>query len=394
MLVGGLLLVRLDQQPAAQPAHHPADLDPLGAEDPAVQGHPAGPAVRGVGGGQQPAVVQPGRGAGYVVDPELVGGPGEFGRPAGDGVGGQQQDVLLQPVGDGEQDLPVALPAGRGQVREGGGVPVQPYPVAVQPEHPQLDVGVGAAGLRVGEGLGGQLRVRRVGEVAQRQGGFVHPGGEDGAAVGGPPVAAGAAQLLGGGELGHAPGGAVPRAERPAGVQRGGRGEVQGTLGDVGDALPGGVRPGVEGGGGGGQFGGGAVGGVGTEEPSVEGEDGGREVGGGGEGADPRSPQPQPLAQPPFGRGQVGQGAGALGGERHRVGHHGLLAGRQVEQPESVDRVLRAGGAQEEQAGAVGGEGGGARRAVAEPAGAGAEGEEGVGVGHGHRCLPREPLLG
>ncbi|GAA3078938.1 hypothetical protein GCM10020254_23940 [Streptomyces goshikiensis] len=202
----------------------------------------------GVGGGQHPAVGEPGRGAGQRVHPLGVRGAGQLPGAPGGRVGAEQRDVALEPVRHRQQDLPGRFPARVADVREGRGVPVEPDPPLAGSEHPQLDFGVGAACLGVGEVLGRQLRVRRIGEVAPLEGGFVDPGGQQRGPVGGPPVPPGAAQLLGGGELGDAPAGPVVGAYPAAG-----RG-VQRVAGDVGDAAAVGVGPGVEDGPGGGDL--------------------------------------------------------------------------------------------------------------------------------------------
>ncbi len=382
VLVERVALAGLAEQPVADPADDAADLQAGGVQRLAVHGQAAG--LGRVQDGEQSAVGQPVRGAGQVVDPELVCGAGEFGGDAGGRVGAQQQHVLLQPVGDGEQQLLRAGPPGGAQVGEGPGVPAEFDPGVVQAEHPEPDVRVGAAGLRVGEPLGVPLRVRRVGEVPGRHGGLVHPGGEHGAAVGAPPVAPVAAQFLGGGELGDAPAGAVVRAEAPVGAAGRG-GDVQGVVGDVGDALAGRVGAGVEDGAGGGEFGGAAGRGLGAEEPAVEGEDGDGEVGGGAEGADAGGGEPGPLAQPALDVGQVGGGAGAAGGQHGRIGDLPLGTGGEVEEVEPVEPVLGTAGAEQQQAGTVLVERDRSRGTEAEAAGPGAEGE--VGVGDGHRPM-------
>ena len=95
----------------------------------------------------------------------------------------------------------------RGEVGEGGAVPRDVGAAAVEAQDVQRHLGVGAAGHRVARprwpaarGLAGSAMYQRC------TGRLVDPRGEHGVAVGGPPVAAVAAHLLGGHELGHAPG--------------------------------------------------------------------------------------------------------------------------------------------------------------------------------------------
>ncbi|MFD0346786.1 hypothetical protein ACFQ0M_13370 [Kitasatospora aburaviensis] len=136
---------------------------------------------------------------------------------------------------------------------------------------------------------------------------------------------------------------------------------MEGVVGDVGDPVAGRGRAGVEGGPGHREFGAAAGGGVGPEEPAVEGEHGDREVAGGCEGADAGGGEPDPLAEPALDGGQRSRVAGAAGDERGRVGDQALLAGGRVDQEEAVDRVLRAGGAEQQQPGTVLAEGDRAR---------------------------------
>lgn len=353
-------------------AGHPADLDPVPGQRFPVDGEAAGGAVRAVGGGEHPAVGEPGRGAGqHRVDPVGVGGAGQLAGTAGGRVGGEQQDATLEPVLDGQQDLPfrrvIGRPVGVGDVRVRLGVPVEPHPGAVEPEHPQLDVGVGPARLGVREVLGRELGVRGVGEVAPLEGGFVDAGGEQGLPVGGPPVAPAPVQLLGGGELRHAPAGSVGGADPAARVG------VQGVVGDVGGAGAVGVEPRVEGGSGGRNLLDRATALVPDPvQPPVQREHRAAAVAGERVRADPGGDQPDPLPQPALG----GRQDARLGGQLAGVGEAGLGAGGGVQDPEAVEGVGGAGGAEEPEQPAVVPEGERARGAVREAAGARGEPEE------------------
>lgn len=368
LLLGRVAQTRLDQQSALVDPGHGADLDLVPGEERAVHREGAGGAVRGVGRGQRPPVGEAGRGArDQRVHPLRVRGAGQLPGAAGGRVGGEQQDASLEPVLDGQQDLGGGLPARVGDVRIGVGVPVEPYPGPVGAEHPQLDVGVGAARLGVGEVLGRQLRVRRVGEPAPLERGFVDAGGQQGEPVRGPPVAPGAAQFLGGGEFGEAPAGPVVGADPAA------RGDVQDVVGDVRGARAVGVGPRVQRGSGGRDLLGGAGAARGDlEESPVQREDGVQAVAGEGVRADAGGDEPGPLAQPALGHGE---GAG-LGAQFAGIGEPGLGAGGGVQDPERVEGVGGARRPEEPEQSAVVPEGEGARRAVGEAGRARGEPEE------------------
>ena len=91
------------------------------------------------------------------------------------------------------------------QVGERAVVPRDLLAAAVEAEHLQRDVGVGRAGGRVGVLHRRLVGMRGIGDPPAGDRGRVDAGGHDGRAVGRPPVAAGAAHLLGGDELGRPP---------------------------------------------------------------------------------------------------------------------------------------------------------------------------------------------
>lgn len=170
-------------------------------------------------------------------------------------------------------------------------------------------------------------------------------------------MAAGTAQLLGGGEFGEAPAGPVVGADPAA------RGDVQDVVGDVGGARAVGVRPRVQCGSGGRDLGGrpGSVRGD-LEEASVQREDGAQAVAGEGVGADPGGDEPGPLAQPAFGHREGAR----LGAQLAGIGEPGLGAGGGVEHPEAVEGVGGAGRPEEPEQTAFVPEGEGARGTVGE----------------------------
>lgn len=194
LLLGGVAQPGLDQQPALVEPGHAADLDPVAGEQLAVHREcPGGPAAGGtpsgswgsVGGGQHPAVGQARRGArDQRVHPLRVRGAGQLPGTAGGRVGGEQQHGPLEPVLDGQQDLAGRFPSRVGDVRVGLRVPVEPCPVPVRAEHPELDVGVGPARLGVREVLRRELGAAGVGEIPALEGGLVDAGGEQGDPVG------------------------------------------------------------------------------------------------------------------------------------------------------------------------------------------------------------------
>ena len=209
-------------------------------------------------------------------------------------------------------------------------------------------------------------------------GGAVHPGHEQGRAVGRPPVAPGAAHLLGRDELGEPI--AEPRLPaRPddLGVLAGRQvGDPQRALADVGDPLPGRVGTRVERGSPGRDL---PRGGVPRQvrqvDPAGQGERGHRERGVGGESGD----APRPLARP-FPDGPLGVGHGpARGAGLGRVGDQSFLAGANVDHPQAGDRIVAALAAQEGHPASVGGDLERAGDAEAEPLGPGLLPREAVG---------------
>ena len=111
----------------------------------------------------------------------------------------------------------------------------------------QRDVGVGGAGRRVADRPGGGSTARTGRRSTTRHRRHVDPGDGEALAVGRPPVARGAAHLLGGDELRRAPGdvrvvlGGHDRSRCPSSSTQRRRG-----AGHVGDAAPARVRSGVE----------------------------------------------------------------------------------------------------------------------------------------------------
>ncbi len=102
-----------------------------------------------------------------------------------------------------DQRAPV-VPVRGDQVGELATVPRDGGPAAVQLEQHQRDVRVRGSGGRVGHLVRLDRRVRGVGDVPALDGRLVHPGGQQGLPVRGPPVAPHPPHLLGRDELGQA----------------------------------------------------------------------------------------------------------------------------------------------------------------------------------------------
>ena len=226
-----------DQDAVVADGQHRVDLDRGVGDRLAVDHEPAGPVE--VGGRHQATVGQQGRHAGHDVQPHRVRlREQQRGRP-----GGRVDRADLGPALVARHhlhDRSGRRPGGGGEVGEGGEVPGDVGAAAVEAQDVQRHVGLGAAGHGVAHLGGRRRRVGGVGDVPPLHRALVDPGGEDRVAAGGPPVAAVAAHLLGGHELGHA-----PRDVRLLGRREGARArpvgahDVQAAVGRVGDPAAG-----------------------------------------------------------------------------------------------------------------------------------------------------------
>ena len=362
----GRLLGPGDQDSTAGRGHDGVHLEPGRGHRVAVDGQAAG--VRGrVVGGQDQAAVQPGRHPGDDLDPGRVVLGGQLGGGPGVGVGGQDPGGGLVAGLDEQGQGAAGVPGDRDQVRVGLAVPGDLDLAAVQVDDVEADVGVVGAGGRVGEGDGLDRRVGRVGQVEPPDPADVGPGHGQALPVRGPPEPTGAAHLLGGQELGQAPGDLrVVLADESPGVLVDRRataslleppgpevGDVEGAAGDPGHLAAGRVDPWVEHALAGRQLPDLAVGVVegGHEQAAGQGEAGHGQVQVGGEGDDAAGPLPGPLAAGPLLGRQV---LGAVAEQGGRVGDEPLGPRGQVEDPQPVDRVVAGGRAQEGHPGAVG----------------------------------------
>jgi hypothetical protein len=431
----GRLLGGGHQHRAAAGGDHLLDLEAGWGDRGAVDGQPAGVAARVVGGHHQ-AAVQPGRHPGDELDPDGVALRGQLGGRAGVGVGAEHPCLGLVAGLHQQGQRAARLPDHRGQVGERGPVPADLDAAAVQADHGQPHLGVGGAGGRVGQRRRLGRRVGRVGQVEPAHGAGVDPGHRQPLAVRRPPVAAVAAHLLGGDELGQPPGHlrVVLTDQRAPGGRCGRqRRDVHGAAGDPGDPPPGRVDPRVQhpaagqlAGRGGGARGrrepprggrgrqearlavpwrrGRRGGQVGDEQPAGERERGDGQVPVGAEGDDAAGPLPGPLAPGQLGGGHVAGHPIHRGAtleppgppqQRGRVGHQPLAAARQVQHPQPVDRVVAGRRAQERDPGAVGADREPAWPSQREPAGAGVSAGEPAGLSQGprapRRCRPAPP---
>ena len=184
--------------------------------------------------GDQAAVGSPRGRAGDDVDPVLVGGGVDhLGRAVGD-VDGQDVHPLLVPRLHGEQRRAACRPVHGGQVLPVTACDV--HPRAVQAEQRKGHLGVGRACRGIGDDVRRVLRVGRVADGPARHG-----------AVRGPPVAAGPVHLLGGDELGEAPGDVLSVLLDQRAILAGGQlDHTQPPIGDVRDVRAGGIGPRVD----------------------------------------------------------------------------------------------------------------------------------------------------
>ena len=262
--------------------------------------------------------------------------------------------------------------------------------IAGHVEDGQAHPGVGLARRWVGDA--GRLRVRRRGigdpPAGHRRG--VHPGREQAATVGRPPVAPGTAHLLGCHELRRAP------ADRRRGLLDhrlvvAVAGHPQTRPDHVRHPEPVGRQPGVERARLRLQRLGCPVPSHETHppQPSAQRERGSRQRRIGGVGHDAPSRLPHPFTSGPLGRGNgaapvVGVGAvtsvPAL--EPAWISHQAFDAGGHVEHPQGIDGVDRARRSQERHAGAVVGDPDVPRLAQREAPGQGLAPREGVRLGH------------
>ncbi len=183
--------------------------------------HPVAPVQHPFAGGVHPEAQGRARGverrdARHDLHPDVGGLRPQVPHGAGQRVRGERAQGALGAVLHGEDHRrgavqPVRPPRGD-QVRQLRTVPLHPHrlPGAVRAQHRQPHLGVVRARRRVGDRLRGGLRAARVADVPAPHRGVVDAGGEQEGPVRGPPQAPVAAHLLGGDELGQAPGDVLP----------------------------------------------------------------------------------------------------------------------------------------------------------------------------------------
>ena len=248
---------------------------------------------------------------------------------------------------------PASLQLHVGEVREGVAIPLHVDDRTVEADDVQRHVGVAGARGRIRQLGGHGRRIGGIAEVPALHRRRVDTGDGEGGAVGAPPVAAVAAHLLGGDEVGRAPRhrlrlvGVTAGQQAPATVELA---DAQEAPVDVRHPLRQRIGPGIEHRAGHGQLAGRAADQAADEQPPADGERRDGDGGVRGEGGDPARRLADPLAACPFlGR----QGLVVAPAEDLGVGDEALLAGGGVDDPEAVDRVGAAAAAQEHDAPAV-----------------------------------------
>ncbi len=141
----------------------------------------------------------------FEVDPRLVALGVDRRRAAAPRVDVEEDLLVLESVLHEDREGAFARPVHRREVRVGVAIPIDPAsPAAADRDHAQADLHVGLPGARIAVGLSRALGMHRVEDVPLSDGLAVRLLIEEPSAVGGPPVAAIAAHLLLGDELGHA----------------------------------------------------------------------------------------------------------------------------------------------------------------------------------------------
>ena len=307
------------------------------------------PAVA-VGGHDEASVGEARGAAGHQFHPGVVAVGEQRPRTTGDRVGLQYRQRALIARLRGHQHAVGSGPAHIGQIGQRLAVPLDLHRPAINGQHVQAHIGVGGARRRVAHHGGRLARLCRVGDVPLLDGRIVDAAGGDGRAVGAPPETTEAVHLLGGHEVGAAPGDLRRRLAGQLPARAVEFGDAQGGTADVRDAAGQRIGPRVEHRALYGQFAGAGGEQPGSEEPAGQGEGGHGDCGIGGVRSDATGALAHAFAAGAlFGRQGVVVGCVA-GQQRHRVGHQLLGAGGEVGHPQTVHRVVARPAAQEHDA--------------------------------------------